>query len=232
MAAAAILAVSGCQADAFVKVRVDEHGAGQVAVTVTLDREAAQRLGKGLDPAGLAKAGWRVTGPAPMANGGAEIKATKPFANPAQAEQALAELGGGVRGFAIARTSTLVRNRTSVHGSVDLSDWAAVVSDPGLTAKLGSPLGMDAAELQQQLGRPAAEAFRVDLAVHLPGSQTGKATASVRPGQRAAIATSAQGYNLRVLVPAAVSAFFLLLAAASAARAARRARRIRAIAEL
>lgn len=229
---AAVVLLAGCQARADIAVRVDDDGGGRVDVSVTLDSEAAKRVGEGIDLAGLAAAGWKTSGPTSLPDGGLEVRATKRFSDPAGAHAVLSEVGGGLSGFKVTRQRSWWKTDTSVTGTVDLTDWQRVYSDADLAEVLGSPLGVDQAELERQLGRPVDQAFRQRVRVVVPGSPTGASFAVVAPGAKARIATSSSAYNTRVLAPAGVSVLALLLAAASGARAVRRARRVRAIQQL
>lgn len=230
LVAAAVL--GGCRARADVAVAVGDDGAGTVAVSVKLDADAAKRVGDDLDLTGLKASGWRVTGPTASAGGGLEIQATKRFTDPSGAVAALSEVGGGLSDFTVTRRRSLWKTETSVTGTVDLTDWQKAYSDAGLAELLGSPLGVDEAELERQLGQPVEKAFQESVRVDLPGSPKGTASAVVAPGGKASIRTSSSAYNTRDLAPAGVSALALLLAAASVARSVRRSRRVRAIQQM
>ena len=55
---------------------------GHASISVTLDRDAVRTvpdLTQQLSTGDLQKAGWTITGPRPVANGGEEIQASKPF---------------------------------------------------------------------------------------------------------------------------------------------------------
>lgn len=173
---AAVLA--GCRTEARVDVRAGRDGSGTVAVTVTLDAEAADRLG---DPSRVAlddlgEAGWRVRGPAEVGGGGLRWVVRRPFDSPADLARALGEVGGegdgavfrGVRlrladGFG----STTYRFDTDVSLTGDL----AQLSDPDLAAALGGvPLGWTPEELEAAGAADAGSAELV-VAVELPGGR-------------------------------------------------------------
>lgn len=198
-----LVLLGACRVDADVVLRTDEGGGGEVAVTVGLDREAAAQvadLGRQLRVEDLVGAGWRVEGPRAAGGGRVELRASKRFDSPDGAERALRELGGADGPFASLRLAydrSPVRTRSELGGGVDLSGGLAAFSDPVLTERLaGLPLGVDPAVLEQQLGRPLADAVAVRLTARLPG-RTG--TWAVRLGERAAVALVAERWDVRRL---------------------------------
>jgi len=149
---------------------------------VTLDRDAAGGvgdLGQQLRTADLAQAGWTVSGPRPVHDGGVEIQAAKPFRNRAEAIRVLGELSGGApgngagpfNGLAIDERRGLLASTTTFHGVVDLTCGLRCFGDPALQQQLGgAAMGIDPAKLQQQTGIILNRILRFEVAVRLPGT--------------------------------------------------------------
>jgi hypothetical protein len=79
LVAVAFVLCTACKLSLAVGVDARADGSGVVRATVTLDREAAERLqkaGSGLEASDLRKAGWTVTGPGKLDDGGAKLLAT------------------------------------------------------------------------------------------------------------------------------------------------------------
>lgn len=159
----------------------NSDGSGIVRATVTLDAAASKEagdLGGRLRVDDLRAAGWRVDGPVATADGGQEVKASKPFATPAEARIVVEQLSGErgpFQDFTVTRTRSFLKTRVAFQGRVDLSRGLASFSDEELRQRLGSDLGFDAAELEGRLGRQLARIFPVRVAARLPGAMTSNA---------------------------------------------------------
>jgi hypothetical protein len=195
----ALLFLTGCQVTVDVDVSADAGGGGEVRATVVLDRDAAAQapnLAEDLRVDDLAAAGWEVEGPSRREGGEVRIEAVKPFAGPAGAHQAVEELsgpGGPFRDFRLSVDRSFVETRTSLTGTVDLSSGLEGFSDDVLRQRLGSPLGVDLAAVQRQLGKPLADAFQIRVEAHLPGEEA--TVVSPRLGQRQELTASARRLN-------------------------------------
>ncbi len=184
-------------------------GGGQVRATVVLDKQAAAQvpdLAQDLRLDDLDAAGWEVEGPSGSDGGEVRVEATKSFTTPAGASRAIEELGGPkgpFRDFRLRVDRSFLETRTSVDGTVDLSSGLEGFSDEVLRQRLGSPLGVDLATVERQLGRPLQEMFRVTVEARLPG----EAPTVVSPelGQRAELVASARRLNVERIVAAAVA---------------------------
>lgn len=184
---------------------------------VTLDRAAAAQvpdLAGHLRVEDLRAAGWEVEGPAPTAGGGARLRASKPFSSAAGATRAIEELGAPLRGLRFSRDRSVWRTRSSLRGTVDLSDGLDAFSDPALTERLGGPgLGLDPAELERDLGRPAADVFGFEVVARLPGQIESNAPATragapawpVRLGETVSVSASSEAWNVVNVALVAVS---------------------------
>lgn len=242
VALAALAAVLGpvllgaCQVRTAVRIDVGTDGAGVVRVGVGLDDEAARRLP---DLAGdlrvedLRAAGWAIVGPQREADGRIWVRASKPFATPAEMAQVMAEVGGPTgpfRGFAVLRRTGLWRSRTEVRGTVDLRRGLEALGDDDLRRRLGgSSLGVPVQVLERQLGSSLDRVFMVQVDVLLPGevissnaghTSGGTARWRLRLGEQVALDAVAEVRHVRRLVGAtlAAAAAATLLAWAGLAR--------------
>ncbi|HSH59391.1 MAG TPA: hypothetical protein VK988_07075, partial [Acidimicrobiales bacterium] len=154
----------------------------------------------------LDAAGWEVEGPSRNGDGEVRVEAVKAFTTPAGAGRAVEELSGPkgpFRDFRLRVDRSFLETRTSVDGTVDLSRGLEGFSDEVLAQRLGSPLGVDLATVERQLGRPLPEMFRVTVGARLPG----EAPTVVSPelGQRAELAASARRLNVERIATAALA---------------------------
>lgn len=185
---AAALLATACEVRTTVAVHAGEDGSGRVEVAVGLDDEAVAEL-PDLDGDGrsatadlaalvrtddLAAAGWSLSEPAEGEGGLTWVRATKPFGTPAEANVILDELtgpDGPLGSLRLARSDGFTSTEVELTGDVDLSGGLEAFGDEGLAQVLdGEPLGEDAAAIEERLGRPLDEAFRLDLVAELPGA--------------------------------------------------------------
>lgn len=200
------LASSGCQVVLTAGVEARQDGSGVVRAAIGLDDEAALRLG---DPTeelrldDLRQSGWEITGPTKGPDGLTWVRAAKPFATPAEADLAAAELSGPqgpFRDFRLQRERSFFKTRTTFTGLIDLTAGLAGLSDPALDAAVGDfP------------GRPGAEGLRVRLEAELPGH-----TESWEPpvGEQLRVRAESETWNI---VPVAGAAAAVVLAVAALA---------------
>lgn len=206
---ALVVLLGGCRADIDVAVEIDAAGAGLIAVTVRLDQAAAAQvpdLASLLDLDDLRAAGWRIEGPAAVPDG-AVVRAEKTVDGLGEARVALAELSGPTGPLASLRLEqgrTLVGARTTLSGRVELMGGLAGFSDPELQARLGDlPLGVDAAQLERELGRPLADVLGFRLHADLPGRS---ATVQARLGESVPVDISGHRVDRRRVALSALSA--------------------------
>jgi predicted enzyme related to lactoylglutathione lyase len=197
------LTATACQVRTTVAVDVADDGSGTVEVAVGLDAEAVGRLpdldddgrSTAADLAGLvrtddlAAAGWHLSDPAadPSADDGAVwIRATKPFGTPEEAGRVLGEItgtDGPLRDLRVDRDDSFGRTRFTFEGAADLSGGLEAFGDEGLAAALdGEVLGEDAAAVEEELGRPLADMFTLEISADLPGDSTAVVWAPVLGG--------------------------------------------------
>lgn len=174
--------LSGCRVDTRVSVVEKGGGAGSFAVTVTLDKSALDALGgetalaKQLQYGDLESAGWTISGPNPVAGGGASLSATHGFSSGAELSRLMSDVAGsGPAGSAhpfrltVSSGGGFFTDKTTVRGAVDLRCGLDCFADPGLQSKLGGPLGVTPQPLEQAAGQTAAQVFGFSLALRMPG---------------------------------------------------------------
>ncbi len=211
LAAAALVLLTGCKLSIVVGIDARADGSGVVRATVTLDKEAADRLGQAggrLEAEDLRRAGWTVTGPTPIGGGGATLIASKGFGTPAELGAVIDEVAGPrrpLRDFKLERDRSFARTETRFSGVVDLSGGVDAFGDDRLREQTGADIGLDLEELERQAGVALNRFFSVQVAVRLPGSVDANAPtvagngAVWRPqlGERAALAASGSQLDTR-----------------------------------
>lgn len=176
-----LIVLAGCQADASVRIRVNEDGSGLVTVAVNADAEAASHTmlleGNPL-VTDLTATGWAITGPTPAAGPAGEpnwyqMTATKSFSRAEQLAGILQEVTGSngpFKNFRLQRSTSFAKRSFSLTGTVDLRGGITGFSDDELTKLLGGqPLGQDKAALEKQLGKPLESLVNFDITAFLPG---------------------------------------------------------------
>ena len=171
-----LLALTGCRVDATLDVVVNDDGSGRVDVTVVLDAEAAERipdLGDQLQADDLIQTGWTVTGPDADDAGGTTVTVSKDFFSPDQAAAVIGEVTGP-EGFltdvSLERGRPFGRREFAFDATLDLTGGVDTLGDEALADVLdGSPVGIDVAALEEELGATVDEFTSFTLRVHLPG---------------------------------------------------------------
>jgi len=207
--------------DVSVEVEANLAAGGVVRATVRLDREAVEQvpdLAQQLRVDDLEAAGWTVGGPSPVEGGGVTIGVSKRFTTPTGAARAIEELSGAGGPFStlrLTRERGLWKTTTALSGTVDLSAGLGAFGDAALTEKLGAPnLGLDPAAVERELGKPLAEAVRVELVGRLPGTVTSNAPTSrdgagvwpVLLGATTVVTASSEAWNVPTLAFAGLAA--------------------------
>jgi hypothetical protein len=205
-AAVGLLVLSACQATVRVDVAVNPGGSGTVSVTASLDASAAQAVGP-LQLSDLEQAGWRIDGPHPTAGGGLTVTASKPFRNPAEAEQVIDEISGPSGPFHdlhVSRQRSVLGSRTTIRvsGAIDLTCGVQCFTDPALQQQLA------AAGASAGTGLPPDVNLAFDVGVHLPNK-----TASWRGrlGDKTTLAATSQTWDTsRIVIVGVVAAVVVL----------------------
>jgi len=173
---ALLLVCSACQVTIATEVDARADGSGVIRAGVGLDREALAQvpdLAGQLQVDDLRRAGWRVVGPQRERDGLTWIRASHPFASPAGAHRAVAQLtgpGGPFRGFALTHGGSRFRSRVRFTGTVDLGTGLAGFADAELERRLGAANpGVDAATLKRRFGVDLERLLKVRVTARLPG---------------------------------------------------------------
>jgi hypothetical protein len=160
----------------------------------------------------LAAAGWEVSEPAAgqaADDGFVWIRATKPFGTPEEAGRVLGEItgtDGPLRDLRIDRDEGFGGMRYTFEGTADLSGGLEAFGDEGLAAALeGEVLGQDAATIEEELGRPLAEMFSLEISADLPGDSTATVWAPALGGQPVEMAATGTVRDWWVVALAAVA---------------------------
>lgn len=171
-----VVGSGACKVRADIGVEVKDDGSGLVTVRVGLDQEAVEELPNFADAVrvdDLTAKGWTVTGPAQETDTFTYVTATKPFANPDEANTIFAEVSGETgpfRDFTLARSRSFAKTEFTFSGTVDFAGGLESFSDSDLAAQLdGKPLGDDVAAIEQQIGQKLDDAFEIRVSVRLPG---------------------------------------------------------------
>ncbi len=193
-------------------------GSGTVRAAVGFDDEALADIG---NPAtelrldDLRQAGWRVAEPRKEKDGLTWIRAAKGFATPEEASRVAAELSGPegpFRELRLEHSRSLLRNKTSFTGLLDLSNGLAGLSDPGLQAKLGdADLALDLEGLRRRFGPAVDHAVRVRMEARLPGRHQ---TWEPKMGEQVRLDVGSVAWNWQPIVGAAAAAVAALAALA------------------
>jgi len=216
----------GCQVKVAAEIDVARNGSGQVTAAVGLDADALKEVG---DPAtslrvdDLRQAGWEVKGPRKEDDGLTWVRASKPFADPAEAAATMAQLSGPdgpFRDFRLVRTRSLLRSRTTFTGVLDLAGGLPGLSDPDLTARLGDvDLGLDLDGLRRRFGDDLARSVQVEVTAGLPGKVTtnapahegGRARWAPDLGQTVQLQASSEAFRIDPRLPAAAGGVLVLV---------------------
>jgi hypothetical protein len=173
---------AGCRVRVVGGIDVGTDGHGTVRAAVGLDDDAVKEVGDlaaTLRVDDLRAAGWKVDGPRKEGDGLTWVRATRSFSGVAGATEALSQLSGAdgpFRAMTLRRTRTLLHSRTTLSGTVDLSDGLAGFADSDLRSKVGGDLPLDVAGLRARFGDDLDRIFEVRFEARLPGSATSNAT--------------------------------------------------------
>lgn len=213
---------SACQVTVSAGVDVHRDGTGRVVAGVGLDADALKEVGDlatALRLDDVRAAGWQVDAPRKEDDGLTWVRATKPFADPAEVPAILAELngaGGPFRDFTVTRTKSLTRSKTTFTGTVDLAGGLTGLTDPELLGALGDiDLGLDPDALRARFG----DRLKVQATVGLPGAITtnapardgGRAVWAPEVGQRVQMEASSSAFRVDPRLPVAAAGAVLLV---------------------
>jgi hypothetical protein len=173
--AAALLA--GCRVDARVQITLAADGSGSIATTLTLDREAVERMGGAEELAtsipldDLKQAGWKIDAWTAAKDGGYTTKLTRSFRDEADLNRRLVDLAGpdgALRDANITHSRRGFSSKNGVSVTVDGSDPApGIVADSALATQLKN-FGIDPAAMETQLAKELRDNMHLTVAVTLP----------------------------------------------------------------
>lgn len=190
---ASLFILAGCRASAQAVVAISGSGRGSITVSVTLDREAAARIGNlndALRVSDLERAGWVVVPSTTAADGSVTASVRHPFANPAQASSLLGTLGPvHLSAF---RRHGLLSSTVGITGDVDLRAGVDAFGDPALDRALGVP-SLAATLAQLQANGAAAPDVSLTVAARLPARSV---TWTIPLGQQLPISAAASSRNI------------------------------------
>ena len=235
VAALALLLCSACQVTIAVGIDAKQNGSGVVRAGVGLDDDALRQipdLAQQLRVDDLKRAGWTVVGPRKESDKRTWVRATKSFANPAGAAQAMTELNGPngpFKDFRLTRKHSFLRTKTSFSGTVDRVG-ARGLADAQLQQQVAGS-GVDPNVLQQQLDQLINRTVRLEVVAHLPGSISSNAPTGVsggvvwhpKAGEQPHLTASSMAWGLRPIIFGAI-AIVLAIAAVIVWRRSRRTR--------
>ena len=167
-----VLALAGCRMDVNVGIDVAEDGSGTVTVAVGADDELLSRVPGAADRVkleDLSTAGWEVTGPAKESDGNTWVHLSRPFANPAELKEILAEIngpGGPLGAFDLAIRKEWDQTTWVLAGSAGLTGGVAGFVDPDLAAAFGSSKPLE--QLVAESGVPIEEGMNLTVTVTMP----------------------------------------------------------------
>jgi hypothetical protein len=179
-----VILLTGCRVDARVEIAMHPDGSGVVTASVTLDADAAQRVGGtgALRLDDLQAAGWVVQRDA------RSITMTRSFVDTADLSHALTQLGGVLGDASVTRDRRRFSSRDALSVVVDTRALSArVASDPLLSSRLKTA-GVDVAALSKQFDAQLRDAFHLTVVLRLPDGTT--RTVSAPSGARTAVAIS------------------------------------------
>ena len=218
LALVGLVLLAGCKVDARVDITLRADGSGTVAVKVTLDAEAVQKLTTGGSLASavplddLRGAGWRVSA-WKRSPAGATITLTHDFVGRAELARRLADLtgpNGALRDPRITRKRGWFGSSDKIAITVDMRDLdAGVKSDAELARRLQAA-GLDVDTLDAQLRGELKDALQVTVRMRAPGGRF-QPTGFRGDGHGTIFASQSQTY-VRRFVLLAVGAVLLLLA--------------------
>lgn len=177
LAVIAAVLLAGCRVDARVQITLASDGSGSIATTLTLDREAVERMGgaEALPTAvpldDLKKAGWNVDAWTAANDGGFTTKLTRGFRDEADLNRRLVDLAGpdgALRDANITHSRRGLSSKDGVSLTVDGSDPApGIVADSALATQL-EKFGIDPAAMETQLAKELRENMHLTVAITLP----------------------------------------------------------------
>ncbi len=161
--------------DVNVGIDVAEDGSGTITVAVGVDDDLLSKVPGAeervhLDD--LTAAGWEVSGPTKESDGNTWVRMSRPFANPAEMSEILAEIngpGGPLGPFTLTITDEWDQTTWELSGSAGLTGGIASFVDQDLAAAFGTSKPLE--QLVEESGVPVEQALNLTVTVTLPHEQ-------------------------------------------------------------
>lgn len=164
-----VLALTGCQVDLELDIRVDPDGTGSITFTATADAEVLERVPNLADELVLddiAAAGWQITGPTPTETGGLTVTMSQDFESAAEATNLLRSLGPPFNEPELGRGDTDDATNNRLTGRFGLPGGFEAFADEELIAAVGGvPFAAEFAER----GATPANSMTATVRASLPG---------------------------------------------------------------
>lgn len=179
LAVALVVVLGGCRVDVAVDISANADGSGTITVTAVADKavvDQAPGLSRDIRFSDAVKAGWKLTPPVDLPDGGQRVVLTHGFTTPAQATALLRSIngpGGPLHDVAMARTADGQRITVRLTGRLQVEGGLETFADPAMLASIGAMPWAD--ELAAAAVDPTA-AVTITVRAKLPGSvqTTGK----------------------------------------------------------
>jgi hypothetical protein len=169
--------ITGCRADVAVDVTVDRDGSGTVEVTIVVDSDVVAQIADlpgQLRTDDLAAAGWALTNPVRLSDGGMRLTASKEVPSADQFGEVLAEIHPDLFPQAeldVRRSFGTTRYVWS--SALDRTVGFDVFGDPEVASLLGGEaFGVPVEELEARTGGPLEDAVNVSFTVTMPDGTT------------------------------------------------------------
>lgn len=181
-----LLLLSACNAQSTTAVNVKSNGAGTVAVSATLDKEAASTLPTdtaffGTDQ--LKASGWKINGPTKKKNGDLVVSVSHAFADEGEAQTLLRTVAEPFGALIVSITKNPLWVSAKVSGAVDTTKGLPAYLPDGVTND-----GLDRESLQKYFKEPIDDAVVVRMQLNVDGS---KDSVQIPLGKQTAVSLSA-----------------------------------------
>ena len=178
-----VLLLAACHIDTTVDIAVKGDGTGTITVTAVADAAVVSQapgLADDLRFADAKAAGWTLTGPTTMPDGGLRVELQRAFANPEEATALLQSIngsGGPMHNVIVARKVERDNTTVTLTGSLRI-DGLAAFADPDVLAAIGAT--PYAEEVVASNASPT-QAVGVTVRATLPG-RINSATGTIKDG--------------------------------------------------
>jgi hypothetical protein len=166
---ACAIALAGCRLDVAVEMVVEPDGTGTISVVLVADGGVVAEvptIAEELATDDIVAAGWTVSEPAPMPDGGLSVALSHGFVSPEDATNLLNSLGPPFAQMSMVRTVDGDSTTTRVTGLLGLPNGFETFADPELIAAVGS---VPFAQQLEASGATPPSSMSAILRLTLPG---------------------------------------------------------------